>query len=400
MAAMMGAEEFGMGTSSLIAMGCIMVRQCHSNTCPVGVCTQDEKLRKKFTGTPEKVVNFFTFVAMEVREILASLGFKTLNQIIGRADLLVQVSRGSQNLDDLDLNPLLIQADPGENKRYSETNFINLVPDNNVDEKIWSEIKTKIKNESDISSDANVKNTDRAIGTKLSHYIYKKFGDKLKEDLIKITLNGSAGQSLGAFLVKGLKIKLFGDSNDYVAKGLSGGKIIVIPSKENKLRTNENTIIGNTVLYGATSGKLFAAGKAGERFAVRNSGAISIVEGCDSNGCEYMTGGTVAILGSIGDNFAAGMTGGMAFVYDPYNKFENYVNSTSVMWQIPETKHWMNYLKKLLQEYNSETNSIVSKKILNDFSNEIKNFKQICPIEMLDKLENPISLKKNILQTG
>ncbi len=157
MAAMMGAEEFGMGTSSLIAMGCIMVRQCHSNTCPVGVCTQDEKLRKKFTGTPEKVVNFFTFVAMEVREILASLGFKTLNQIIGRADLLVQVSRGSQNLDDLDLNPLLIQADPGENKRYSETNFINPVPDNNVDEKIWSEIKTKIKNESDIFSDANSK---------------------------------------------------------------------------------------------------------------------------------------------------------------------------------------------------------------------------------------------------
>jgi glutamate synthase (NADPH/NADH) large chain len=323
-----------------------------------------------------------------------------LNQIIGRVDLLAQVSRGSQNLDDLDLNPLLIQADPGENKRYSETNFINPVPDNNVDEKIWSEIKTKIKNEKDISSDVNVKNTDRAIGTKLSHYIYKKFGDKLKEDLIKITLNGSAGQSLGAFLVKGLKIKLFGDSNDYVAKGLSGGKIVVIPSKENKLRTNENTIIGNTVLYGATSGKLFAAGKAGERFAVRNSGAISVVEGCDSNGCEYMTGGTVAILGSIGDNFAAGMTGGIAFVYDPYNKFENYVNSTSVIWQIPETKYWIDYLKKLLQEYNSETNSIVSKKILNDFSNEIKNFKQICPIEMLDKLENLISLKKNILQTG
>jgi glutamate synthase (NADPH/NADH) large chain len=399
-AAMMGAEEFGMGTSSLIAMGCIMVRQCHSNTCPVGVCTQDKKLREKFTGTPEKVVNFFTFVAMEVREILASLGFKTLNQIIGRTDLLVQVSRGSPNLDNLDLNPLLIQADPGKNKRYSETNFINSVPDNNVDEKIWSEIKTKIKNENNIFSDANVKNTDRAIGTKLSHYIYKKFGDKLKEDLIKITLNGSAGQSLGAFLVKGLKIKLFGDSNDYVAKGLSGGKIVVIPPKENKLRTNENTIIGNTVLYGATSGKLFAAGKAGERFAVRNSGAISIVEGCDSNGCEYMTGGTVAILGSIGDNFAAGMTGGMAFVYDPYNKFENYVNSTSVIWQIPETKYWTDYLKKLLQEYNSETDSIVSKKILNDFSNEIKNFKQICPIEMLDKLENPISLKKNILQTG
>jgi len=239
-----------------------------------------------------------------------------------------------------------------------------------------------------------VKNTDRAIGTKLSHYIYKKFGDKLKEDLIKITLNGSAGQSLGAFLVKGLTIKLFGDSNDYVAKGLSGGKIVVIPSKENKLKTNENTIIGNTVLYGATSGKLFAAGKAGERFAVRNSGAISIVEGCDSNGCEYMTGGTVVILGSIGDNFAAGMTGGMAFVYDPYNKFENYVNSTSVIWQKPETNYWKDYLESILQEYNHETVSIVSKKILDNFSEEVKNFKQVCPVEMLDKLENPITLQK------
>ena len=397
-AAMMGAEEFGMGTSSLIAMGCIMVRQCHSNTCPVGVCTQDKKLREKFTGTPEKVVNFFTFVAMEVREILASLGFKTLNQIIGRTDLLVQVSRGSPNLDDLDLNPLLIQADPGENKRYSETNFINPVPDNNVDEKIWSEIKTKIKNESDISSDANVKNTDRAIGTKLSHYIYKKFGDKLKEDLIKITLNGSAGQSLGAFLVKGLKIKLFGDSNDYVAKGLSGGKIVVIPSKENKLRTNENTIIGNTVLYGATSGKLFAAGKAGERFAVRNSGAISIVEGCDSNGCEYMTGGTVVILGSIGDNFAAGMTGGMAFIYDPNQEFENYVNPNSVIWQIPETDYWKNYLKNLINEHFKETKSKIAQKILENFNDEVKNFKQVCPKEMLDKLLNPLSLQTKVLK--
>jgi glutamate synthase (NADPH/NADH) large chain len=318
-----------------------------------------------------------------------------LNQIIGRTDLLVQVSRGSQNLDDLDLNPLLIQADPGENKRYSETNFINPVPDNNVDEKIWSEIKTKIKNKNDISFDANVKNTDRAIGTKLSHYIYKKFEDKLKEDLIKITLNGSAGQSLGAFLVKGLKIKLFGDSNDYVAKGLSGGKIVVIPSKENKLKTNENTIIGNTVLYGATSGKLFAAGKAGERFAVRNSGAISIVEGCDSNGCEYMTGGTVVILGSIGDNFAAGMTGGMAFVYDPENTFENYVNSDSVIWQKPETQYWKDRLKKILEEYNAETESKVSQNILENFSKHVANFKQVCPIEMLDKLQNPITFKSD-----
>ena len=207
---------------------------------------------------------------------------------------------------------------------------------------------------------------------------------------------GSAGQSLGAFLSKSIKIKLFGDANDYVAKGLSGGTIVVRPSKDNKFKTNENTIVGNTVLYGATSGKLFAAGKAGERFAVRNSGGISVVEGCDANGCEYMTGGEIVILGKVGDNFGAGMTGGMAFIYDPENTFENYVNSTSIIWQKLETDFWKGKLKKLLEEYTSETDSEISKSILENFSNEIKNFKQVCPIEMLDKLENPVSLKTRV----
>ena len=400
MAAMMGAEEYGMGTSSLIAMGCIMVRQCHSNTCPVGVCSQDKKLREKFTGTPEKVVNFFTFVATEVREILASLGFKTLKEVIGRTDLLHQVSRGSPNLDDLDLNPLLVQTDPGKNKMHSENNLINPVPDNNIDEKTWGDIKNKLKEKENISYNAKIKNTDRAVGAKLSHYIFKNFQNNLPNNVLNLNLTGSAGQSLGAFLSKSIKIKLYGDANDYVAKGLSGGTIVVRPTKDNKFKTNENTIIGNTVLYGATSGKLFAAGKAGERFAVRNSGGISVVEGCDANGCEYMTGGEVVILGNIGDNFAAGMTGGIAFVYDPKNIFENYVNSASVVWQKPETKYWKDRLKTLLEEYNSETGSEISKNILENFSKEVENFKQICPIEMLNKLENPITLKKNILQTG
>tara|TARA_Y100001970_G_scaffold213499_1_gene260953 strand:+ start:5739 stop:10238 length:4500 start_codon:yes stop_codon:yes gene_type:complete len=399
-AAMMGAEEFGMGTSSLIAMGCIMVRQCHSNTCPVGVCSQDKKLREKFTGTPEKVVNFFTFVAMEVREILASLGFKSLNEIIGRTDLLHQVSRGSPNLDDLDLNPLLVQADPGENKRHSKNDFINLVPDNSVDEKVWKDAKIKIKEKNNLFYNMKVKNTDRAIGTKLSHYILKNCGDNFTENFLNLNLNGSAGQSLGAFLSKSIKIKLSGDANDYVGKGLSGGTIVVSPSKDNKFKTNQNTIIGNTVLYGATSGKLFAAGKAGERFAVRNSGGISVIEGCDANGCEYMTGGEVVILGKIGDNFAAGMTGGIAFIYDPENTFENYVNPASVVWQKPETKYWKDRLKVLVEEYNSETKSKVSESILKNFTKEVENFKQVCPIEMLNKLENPITLKKKILQTG
>jgi glutamate synthase (NADPH/NADH) large chain len=389
-AAMMGAEEFGIGTTSLVAMGCIMVRQCHSNTCPVGICTQDEGLRKKFTGTPEKVVNLFTFIAEEVREILSQLGFSSLTEIIGRSDLLKQVSRGSTDLDDLDLSPLLIQADPGENKRYSERNFINKVP-STLDEKIYQDIKDLINTNKKIEVSYKIKNIHRAVGTRLSHYIFKH---KNKDPNITVNLVGSAGQSLGAFGIKGLKICVTGDANDYVGKGLSGATIIVKPSKRSNLISDENTIIGNTVLYGATSGKLFASGQAGERFAVRNSGAEAVIEGCASNGCEYMTGGTVVILGKIGDNFGAGMTGGMAFIYYPNYDFENYVNYESVVCQKLETQYWKEHLKNLIKEHFIETQSIVSKKIIENFDEEIKNFVQVCPKEMLSKLENPISFKK------
>ena len=396
MAAMMGAEEFGIGTTSLVAMGCIMVRQCHSNTCPVGVCTQDESLRKKFTGTPEKVVNLFTFIAQEVREILADLGFKNLNEIVGRSDLLKQVSRGSSNLDDLDLSPLLIQADPGINNRYCSSSLINEVPPT-LDEKIYNQIENLLGQKSKIELDFEIKNTHRAVGTRLSHYIYKKFNkQKIEKDSIIINLSGSAGQSLGAFGIKGLKLKLIGDANDYVGKGLSGATLVIRPPEKSNLISNENTIIGNTVLYGATSGKLFASGQAGERFAVRNSGAEAVIEGCDSNGCEYMTGGSVIILGKVGDNFAAGMTGGMAFVYDLNQDFENYVNSNFVTWLKPETDFWKNYLKNLISEHYQETQSKLAKKILENFESEIKNFYQVCPKEMLDKLVNPLSLKKKI----
>jgi len=397
-AAMMGAEEFGIGTTSLIAMGCIMVRQCHSNTCPVGVCTQDENLRKKFTGTPDKVVNLFTFIAEEVREILASLGFKNLNEIVGRTDLLKQVSRGSANLDDLDLSPLLVQADPGKNKRYCPSNLINKVPPT-LDEKIYSDIKNIIDKKNKIEVDYNIKNTHRAVGTRLSHYIYKKFDkEKVEKNSITINLFGSAGQSLGAFAIKGLKIIVSGDANDYVGKGLSGATIVVKPPLKSNLITKDNTIVGNTVLYGATSGKLFAAGQSGERFAVRNSGADAVIEGCDSNGCEYMTGGNVVILGKIGDNFAAGMTGGMAFIYDPNNEFENFANPSSIVWQRPETEYWKNYLKNLINEHLKETKSLTAKNILNNFEQELKNFQQVCPKEMLNKLLNPISLKQKSLK--
>ena len=399
-AAMMGAEEYGMGTSSLVAMGCIMVRQCHSNTCPVGVCSQDASLREKFTGTPEKVVNLFTFVAKEVREILASLGFKSINEIIGRTDLLTQVNKGASNLDDLDLNPLLVQADPGENSRYCKDNHINKVPET-LDENIWSDIKDKINPSSQNNFEYEIENTSRSVGTRLSHHVYKKYGnEKLDDDVINIKLKGSAGQSLGAFLTKGISLIVEGDCNDYVGKGLSGGKILVKTSKKSKLVSDQNTIIGNTVLYGATSGKLYASGQAGERFAVRNSGSFAIIEGCGAHGCEYMTGGTAIILGPVGDNFGAGMTGGMAFIYDEKNEFENFANPASIIWQSVETDYWKEFLKESIKDFESKTSSKKAKKIIENFDVELKNFKQVCPIEMLDKLDNPISLRPHTKKAG
>jgi len=392
-ASMMGAEEYGIATTALVAMGCIMVRQCHSNTCPVGVCTQDEKLREKFTGTPDKVVNLFKFIAQEVREILAQLGFRSLSEIIGRTDLLRQISKASSNLDDLDLNPLFVQADAGGNPRYCKSQEINSVPDT-LDHKIIPEIKYQIGKTKIIEKEFNIKNTHRTVGTRISHYLYNKYGnDNLDNEFLTLKFRGSAGQSFGAFGIKGLKLVLKGDANDYVGKGLSGATLVIKLSDESNLVSHENTIIGNTVLYGATSGKLFAAGQAGERFAVRNSGAIAVIEGCDSNACEYMTGGTVVILGEVGDNFGAGMTGGMSFVYDPKNKFEKRANPESIVWQNLETEFWINYLKELIKEHYEETNSILSKKMIENFETEIKNFVQICPKEMLDKLDNPISLK-------
>jgi len=390
-AAMMGAEEYGVATTSLVAMGCIMVRQCHSNTCPVGVCTQDEKLREKFTGTPDKVVNLFKFIATEVREILADLGFKKLNEIIGRTDLLKQISKGSPNLDDLDLNPLFVQADPGNNKTYCEKPIINEVPDT-LDQIIWPEIENAIDKKEKIKKTYEIHNTHRAVGTRISYQLYKKFGNnKLEDNEVEISFKGSAGQSFGAFGTKGLKLNLLGDANDYVAKGLSGATISIKLQDESNLVSKDNTIIGNTVLYGATSGKLYASGQAGERFAVRNSGATSVVEGCGSNGCEYMTGGSIVILGDVGDNFGAGMTGGMSFVYDIHNNFEKRVNPETVIWQRVETNYWKRFLKDLILDHFKETNSKLSDIIIKNFETELNNFYQICPKEMIDKLENPIT---------
>jgi len=390
-AAMLGAEEYALGTASLVAMGCLMVRQCHSNTCPVGITTQDMMLRQKFEGTVDKVVNLFSFVAEESREILASLGFTSFNDIIGRSDLLTQVSRGSEDLVDLDLNNLLAMADSGSSARYYTLKGRNEVPDT-LDAQMLKDAHTALKRGEKIQLAYTVRNTMRAVGTRVSSMMTRRFDTStLQPDHITLRLRGSAGQSLGAFAVRGLKIELYGDANDYVGKGLSGGTIVVRPRPSSILVPHENTIIGNTVLYGATGGKLFASGQAGERFAVRNSGALTVVEGCGSNGCEYMTGGTAVILGNVGHNFAAGMTGGMAFVYDHENRFEARVNADTVVYQRVQSKHWEKMLREALTEHLAETASLRAESILSGWEWELPKFWQVCPKEMVSRLEQPLS---------
>ena len=390
-AAILGAEEFGIGTLSLVAMGCIMVRQCHSNTCPVGVCTQDEKLRQKFVGTPEKVINLMTFIAEEVREILARLGCRSLDEVIGRTELLRQVSRGAEHLDDLDLNPILAKVDADESqRRFSLGTFRNEVPDS-LDAQMIRDAKAVFSRGEKMQLTYSVRNTHRAVGTRLSSEITRTFGmSKLADGHVRVRLRGSAGQSLGAFLCKGVTLEVFGDANDYVGKGLSGGTIVVRPLVSSPLASHANTIIGNTVLYGATSGRLFAAGQAGERFAVRNSGADVVVEGCGANGCEYMTGGIAVVLGAVGANFGAGMTGGMAFVYDADGSFERRANGESIVWQRLASAEWEARLRALIEAHHDATDSKWSGGILNDWDRVARHFWQVVPKEMLSRLPHPL----------
>ena len=398
MAAMMGAEEYGIGTAALIAMGCIMVRQCQSNTCPVGVCTQDESLREKFTGNADKVVNLITFYAQEVREVLASIGARSLDDVIGRADLLTQVSRGSAHLDDLDLNPMLITVDGAQHITYDRNKPRNEVPDT-LDAEIVRDAARFLNDGEKMQLHYAVQNTHRTVGTRVSSHIVRNFGmrNALQPDHLTVKLTGSAGQSLGAFAAPGLKIEVSGDANDYVGKGLSGGTVVVRPPMVSPLEAADNTIIGNTVLYGATEGYLFAAGRAGERFAVRNSGAKVVIEGCGSNGCEYMTGGMAVILGSVGANFAAGMTGGMAFLYDPEGDTDKLINRESVV-TCPVTElHWLTQLKDLIERHVEETGSRRAAEILQYWEAEKDKFVQVCPKEMLGKLEHPIGIEDSAI---
>ena len=391
MAAILGADEYGIGTSSLLAMGCVMVRQCHANTCPVGVCTQREDLRAKFEGTPEKVVQLFTHIAEEVREIVASLGYKNISELIGRTELLAQVSRGDSALDDLDLNPILVQADVQAKQRGGNRDAGRMEVPDTLDAQMVKDTEKALATGGKMQLSYNIENTQRAIGTRLSSHIVRKFGlAGMKHGQISARLRGSAGQSLGAFATQGLRLDIIGDANDYVGKGLSGGMITVRPSADSTFTASENTIIGNTVLYGATSGMLFAAGQAGERFCVRNSGATGVVEGCGSNGCEYMTGGSAVILGPIGSNFGAGMTGGMAFLYDPEGDSLKDFNIETLHISRLQAGFWSNSLLEILKLHVRETNSAIAKRLVNDWLLEIENFWHVVPTEILKTLEPPL----------
>ncbi len=376
-AALLGADEFGIGTASLIAMGCLMVRQCQSNTCPVGVCVQDQRLRDKFTGTPDKVINLFTFIAEEVREILASLGLRTLNEAVGRTDLLRQVSRGEAHLDDLDLNPLLARVEMDPTAIITPPWSRNEVADT-LDAQIVRDAAYVFERKEKMQLTYDVRNTMRAIGTRTSSHIVRKYGSSLDDGHLTLELSGSAGQSLGAFAVKGLLINLVGEANDYVGKGLSGATIVVRP----RVWQDGQALAGNTILYGATSGRLHVAGVIGERFAVRNSGAVAVVEGAGHPGCEYMTGGTVVILGRVGQNFAAGMTGGVAYVFDPKAELASRTNREGVTLRAVPDKAAAG-LKALVADHHVRTGSPRAKELLDDWDNALKAFVEVMPNEIL-----------------
>ncbi|MEM9495891.1 MAG: glutamate synthase large subunit [Pseudomonadota bacterium] len=382
-AAMLGAEEYGVGTISLVAMGCLMVRQCHSNTCPVGVCTQDEDLRGRFPGAPDHVVNLMTFIAEETREILASLGARSLEDVIGRADLLDQVSWGAAHLDDLDLNPIITRVDAGERPKRS-TREGRVEVEDTLDKQIIADAAPSFERGEKMQLSYPVKNTDRAIGARTSSkLLWQSEAGGLSEDHLVVRLKGSAGQSLGVFSVRGLRLVVEGDANDYVGKGLSGAVIAVRPLPAEAERAHVSAIVGNTCLYGATSGALFAAGRAGGRFAVRNSGAEAVIEGCSANGCEYMTGGVVVVLGSVGSNFGAGMTGGRAYVYDEAGDFADVVNPDSVIWRRFDDGNGEEECRALVERHLKETRSIFARGLLDDWVNARRRFWEVVPKEML-----------------
>ena len=393
MATLLGAEEWGIGTSALVVEGCILMRKCHLNTCPVGVATQDENLRKKFTGKAEHLVNYFTFLAMEVRELMASLGFRTIDEMVGQSQCLEQKSNiNFWKHKHINLEPLLhkVKTDLPIIKDEEQDHGI----DDSLSWQMLAIANDAIKNNSSIESCLSIKNTDRTVGTILSHEVTKIYQSKgMKDDALKFHFKGTAGQSFGAFCNKGLTLSLEGDGNDYFGKGLSGAKLAVFPDKNSIINANENSIIGNVALYGATSGKVFINGMAGERFAVRNSGATAVVEGIGDHGCEYMTGGVVVVLGDVGRNFGAGMSGGIAYVWDINQSLEKNFNRDMANLE-SLTDDDKELIFQLIKEHYLITTSSLAKYLLEDWETNFKFFTKVYPREYKKAIEKQIKTTK------
>lgn len=380
-AAMLGAEEFGFATAPLVTMGCVMMRVCNLDTCPVGIATQNPELRKRFRGKPEYVKNFMLFIAEELREYMSKLGVRTVDELVGRSDLLMSSDRADERnviLDKIINNPYI---DMPQNKvKYHEKNVYDFQLEKTVDMRIlMKKLGPALEKGQKKSVELDVVNTDRSVGTIFGSEITKKYGESLDEDTYIVKCNGAGGQSFGAFIPKGLTLELVGDSNDYFGKGLSGGKLIVYPPRSVKYKHEDNIIIGNVALYGATSGKAFINGVAGERFAVRNSGATAVVEGVGDHGCEYMTGGKVVVLGTTGKNFAAGMSGGIAYVLDMGNNLYKRLNKEMISIEAVTDKYEVSELKQLIMDHVNYTNSEIGKRILEDFEGYLPKFKKIIP---------------------
>jgi len=387
-AALLGADEFGFATAPLVVMGCIMMRACHLDTCPVGVATQNPELRKKFTGKPEFVVNFFEFIAEEVREILAELGFRSLEEAIGQVELLDTESAISHwKADGLDLSPILYAPPLPEGTERNQTTFQDHGLEAVLDRELIEKSKESLDGNGSTVIDCLINNTDRSVGTLLGYELTKRHGGKgLPDETISVNMTGSAGNSLGAFIPSGISLRLEGDANDYVGKGLSGGKIYIRPHEKSPFNASEQIIAGNVLLYGATAGEAFFRGKVGERFCVRNSGAIAVAEGIGDHGCEYMTGGRVVVLGETGRNFAAGMSGGIAFVYDPHNLFHPKVNPEMVILEAINSDD-SSWLRELLSRYLDETKSDLAERLLNDWNSSTEHFVKVVPVDYKRVLE-------------
>ena len=404
-AAMLGAEEFGFATAPLVTMGCVMMRVCNLDTCPVGIATQNPELRKRFAGKPEYVVNFMRFIAQELREYMAKLGVKTVDELVGRTDFLeskadVKESGRAAKVDLSNIlnNPYIKEA---ASIKYDKKNVFDFELDKTVDEKILiKKLSDAMDKKQKRSVEVDVKNTDRALGTLLGAEITRRFGESLADDTYTVKCTGAGGQSFGAFIPKGLTLELVGDSNDYFGKGLSGGKLIVYPPTGVSYKEDENIIIGNVALYGATSGKAYINGIAGERFCVRNSGATAVVEGTGDHGCEYMTGGRVVVLGRTGKNFAAGMSGGVAYVLDEDTTLYKRVNKQLVSLEPVTNKYDVLELKQMITDHVAFTNSKKGKEVLDNFGEYLPKFKKIMPHDYKKMLNMIVQMEEKGLSSG